>query len=355
MSTISGSRSDRIVQLLDEPAEHRDADWLKDALQQAVLLELATLPPYLCGLWSIEDPFAGKRVSEAVRRVVFDEMSHLGLAGNLLTTIGGTPRLADAQLVPVYPGPLPGGVRPELTVYLSGLTKESLALYADIEKPEQPLTRAGAHTSIGAFYTAIQEAFRRHPELITGGHQLTRQMSHHGQGNSIVPLMSLTDVETALDVIKEQGEGTSTSPQNPHPGESGELAHFYVFQEIFHGRELVRTAEDPDRWEFTGPEIPMPRVLPMGVVPAGGWAGDLAPDPATKDDLDAVDRAYSAMLRFLEAAWQADTPIAARNLLNQSVGQMRALEVPSRTLMERPLPDGSGKTYGPQFLYRPAP
>ncbi|NJP82759.1 hypothetical protein HCK01_36730, partial [Streptomyces sp. AA8] len=43
----------------------------------------------------------------------------------MLTTIGGAPRMADAALVPKYPGPLPGGVRPELSVSLTGLTKES--------------------------------------------------------------------------------------------------------------------------------------------------------------------------------------------------------------------------------------
>ncbi|MFJ8692167.1 ferritin-like domain-containing protein [Streptomyces roseolilacinus] len=352
MTTVFDSRSDRIVRLLHEPAEHRGADWLKDALQQAVMLELSTLPPYLCGLWSIEDPLADERVAGAIRRIVFDEMSHLGLAGNLLTTIGGTPRLADARVVPSYPCPLPGGVRPELTVYLSGLTKDSLDLYACIEEPDQPLARAAAHTSIGAFYTAVLEAFREHPDLITGGHQLTRPMAHHGQGNSVVPLTSLADVEAAIGVIKEQGEGTSASPENPHPEESGELAHFYVFREIFHGHALVRTAENPDRWEFTGAEIPMPRAFPMGVVPAGGWAGDLAPDPATREELDAVDHAYSRMLHLLEKAWQADTPAVAKNLLGQAVRQMGFLEEPARALMQRPLPDGSGRTYGPQFLYR---
>lgn len=74
-----------------EPPEGRGADWLKDALQQALMLELATLPPYLSGLWSIKEPSEDGVAAEAIRRIVFDEMSHLGLACNLLTTIGEFP------------------------------------------------------------------------------------------------------------------------------------------------------------------------------------------------------------------------------------------------------------------------
>ncbi|MFJ5774573.1 hypothetical protein [Streptomyces sp. NPDC093094] len=43
-------RSNRIVELMEQPAQRRDIDWMQDAAQQAVLLELATLPPCLCGL-----------------------------------------------------------------------------------------------------------------------------------------------------------------------------------------------------------------------------------------------------------------------------------------------------------------
>ncbi|MEJ8641335.1 ferritin-like domain-containing protein [Streptomyces sp. MS1.HAVA.3] len=110
MTTLLAYRSNRIVELMAEPAEGRGADWLKDALQQALMLELATLPPYLCGLWSIKDP--SEVAAEAIRRIVFDEMSHLGLACNLLTTIGGVPRLADERTVPKYPARCPAAYDP---------------------------------------------------------------------------------------------------------------------------------------------------------------------------------------------------------------------------------------------------
>ncbi|MEU2752009.1 ferritin-like protein [Streptomyces collinus] len=352
MATFVNYQSSRIVELMDAREDQRDAEWLKDALQQAVMLELSTLPPYLCALWSIEDQESD--VAQAIRRVVFDEMSHLGLAGNLLTTIGGMPRLADARTAPKYPGPLPGGVRPDLTVFLSGLTKDSLDLFSRIEEPDDPVTEeSSGHTSIGAFYSAIGEAFRQHPQLITGTRQIRRLMSHHGEGNDVLEITWLAGVEKAIGIIKEQGEGTAASPENPHPGEQGELAHFYVFRELFHGRKLIRTSQNPDRWEFLGDSIPMPPVLPMGKVPAGGWeAGGLpAPDDETRHRLVDVNLQYSQMLKFLEDAWEATTTATMQSRLAAAVTRMRMLVEPSQLLMQRALPDGSGETYGPEFRY----
>lgn len=353
MSTLLDYESNKIVELMDQPAEERNAQWLKSSLQQAVLLELATIPPYLCGLWSIKDPDENTDVFNAIREIIFDEMSHLGLACNLLTTIGGAPQLADEKAVPKYPGPLPGGVRPELSVSLSGLTRQSLDMYCQIERPDDPVAELTTHPSIGAFYEAILDVFRRHPDLITGIRQVTRDMAHHGSGNNVVPLNSLREVETAINIIKEQGEGTSASPENPHPGSPGELAHFYTFREIFHGRKLIKVSEDPVKWDFQGPEIRLPQAFPVGTVPRGGWGAvsSMAPDPETKVLLDTFNRTYSTMLRFIEQAWQTDVPSTAKQLLNKAVLEMFRLQEPAQKLMRRELPDGSGKTYCPEFRY----
>ncbi|MEV5886495.1 ferritin-like protein [Streptomyces sp. NPDC052020] len=347
------ARSNRIVELMEQPAERRDADWTRDAAQQAILLELATLPPYLCGMWSIDGASAGGSVFDTLHAIVFDEMSHLGLACNLLTTIGGTPVLADERVVPTYPGPLPGGVRPDLSVFLSGLTPEAADMYSRIEEPEHPVAGpAAAHTSIGAFYTALLEAFRAHPERITGARQLIREMPAHGEGNDLVALTTLSAVESAIDVIREQGEGTSASPENPHPGARGELAHYYAFREIYHQRKL-RKNPDTGEWEFTGATLPMPEVLPMGTVPRGGWprTGPSAPDHETRKLLDEFNHVYSTVLRSLERAWRQDLPAEAERLLDDAVVRMFSLRGPARQLMGRALPDGSGKTYGPEFRY----
>ncbi|WP_030203753.1 ferritin-like protein [Streptomyces sp. NRRL S-87] len=353
MNPLLYARSNRIVELMEQPAEERDADWMRDAAQQAVLLELATLPPYLCGLWSIDTSTGDGSVFDTIREIVFDEMSHFGLACNLLTTLGGDLVLADERVVPTYPGPLPGGVRPELCVSLGGLTQDAAYMYSRIEEPDHPLVLAVAeHTSIGAFYTALLEAFRAHPERITGARQLTLDMPHHGAGNNVRPLRTLAAVESAIDVIKEQGEGTSASPDNPFPGTQGERAHYYAFLEIFHQRKLT---ENPvtGKFEFEGAEIPMPDALPMGTVPEGGWprTGPSAPDAATTQRLDEFNRLYSTLLSTLGQAWLQHDESDGQELLFTAIGQMSELQDPAQQLMAVPLPDGSGKNYGPEFRF----
>jgi hypothetical protein len=53
-----------IAELMTTPT--RDIPWLRNALQSAVELELATLPPYLCGFWALKD-----RSSDPARQIGF--------------------------------------------------------------------------------------------------------------------------------------------------------------------------------------------------------------------------------------------------------------------------------------------
>ncbi|MEV4443768.1 ferritin-like protein [Streptomyces sp. NPDC049577] len=298
----------------------------------------------------MEESAEDSEVFGTIKEIVFDEMSHLGLACNMLTTIGGTPRLADADVVPKYPGPLPGGVRPGLTVSLGGLSTQTVDMYSEIEKPEDPVVESEtAGVSIGAFYSAVLEAFRNNQNLIAGTRQVTRLMAaDHGMGNDVVALNSFADVEQAITIIKEQGEGTAASPDNPFPGQPGEMAHYYSFREIFHGHKLVVLPGDPPRFDFVGAEIPMPPVLRMATVPKGGWDNGPSPvDASTRQLLDTFNRRYSLMLCDLQSAWMTGTT----QPLGQAVGQMVQLKALARQLMHVPLPGGSGKTYGPEFRY----
>lgn len=347
MNAVQYAQSNRIVELMRQPAQERNAEWVRAALQQAVLLELATLPPYLCGLWSVNT--TSGPVRRTLRRIVFDEMSHLGIACNLLTTVDGTPLLTGEALVPTYPGPLPGGVRPGLTVFLSGLTTHSVTMYAAIEEPDHPLPPAqraeASYTSIGAFYTAVLDALSAQPQLITGHRQVIRDMSHHGEGNSLDPLNTLDDVKAAIRVVKEQGEGTSATPENPFPdGDgSGELAHYYAFREILRAHELSDPPLGPDEWNFP--------TFPMGGVPAGGWPREDPTTPAVIELLDEFNRAYSGVLSLLEQAWKQVDAEQAAIRLDDAVTKMFELRSPARELMQTPLPHHGGKNYGPEFRY----
>jgi hypothetical protein len=125
----------------------------------------------------------------------------------------------------------------------------------------------------------------------------------------------------------------------------GEPAHYYAFQEILRGRKLVKTGQPPT-WKFEGDPVPMPTdILPMGVVPQGGWPRP--DDPEVTGLLDEFNRAYSDLLRSLEQVWKQGNS----ELLGDAEVQMSTLRSPARDLMERALPDGSGKNYGPEFRY----
>lgn len=56
---------------------------LADHLQMALTIELATIPPYLCALYSISDP--ASEPSRLIRGVVIEEMLHMMQVANLRT------------------------------------------------------------------------------------------------------------------------------------------------------------------------------------------------------------------------------------------------------------------------------
>ncbi|MEH0448434.1 MULTISPECIES: ferritin-like domain-containing protein [unclassified Streptomyces] len=347
MTAVLEYESNAIVELMGVLPADRDGEWLKNSLQQAIMVEIATIGPYASALWSIKEPNGA--VAKAIREIIFDEMTHMGLVCNMLTTIGGTPVLADPKVVPKYEHALPGGVRPELIVFLEGLTKDSVEMFSEIESPEHPVALFDTFATIGAFYTAIEETFETHQHLIGGDRQIDFSLESHGQGNRILPLDTIEKVRAAIEVIKEQGEGTSASPENPFPGKPGELAHFYVFREMFRGKKLIKVSEDPVVWDFKGDDVPLPPAFPMGRVPEGGWAngGLNAPTPEVQQVLGAFNTHFSAMLRALETAWQTGDSDA----LLPAISHMRGMRTEARKLVQLKLPDGSGKTYGPEFLY----
>jgi hypothetical protein len=325
-----------IVELMRIKRSDRDADWLQQALQSAVELEFSTIPVYLSGMWSIEDQSG--QVYDLVKSVVLEEMLHMGLACNMLRGIGGTPQITPAS----YPGPLPGGVRPGLEVYLAGLSRTSVEMYMQIELPEQTVAaEAVEYPTIGAFYDAILEAFETlSPPISTSG-QLSAELSVSVQDppnpdktieEDLTTLGSLADVEQAIATIKDQGEGTSTSPDAPEFG--GELAHYYRFGEIYNGAKLVQTAQG---WEYVGDPVEFPACYPVAQVPLGGYPDVL--------ESQAFDQTYGDLVGHLQNAWGA----GGESELDDAIGQMFSLYKLAQRLITKPLPGGGGN-YGPDFI-----
>lgn len=326
----SGNRHRRgVAALLGTPSPDRDSDWLVAALQIAAQLELSTIPVYLCAMWSIVD--AGGPAYDRIRSIVIDEMGHLGLICNMVTTLGATPQLSTPAVMPSYPGPLPGGVRPQLTVALAGLTRTQLAeVLMEIEYPENgPIALVAMQTypTIGNFYDAIEQAFQNlSPSAITGARQLTSSAG-------VTKIAAVADALTAVRRIKEQGEGTSDSPLASDFG--GATAHYYKFAEIFHGAAIQKGSDG--KWRYDGAAVPFPNVYPMATVPPGGYT-----------QAREFDQAYTQLLQKLETAWSE----GAQGKLNAAIGDMFDLGDPARMLMQQPIPGGSGN-YGPSFQYVP--
>jgi hypothetical protein len=319
--------------LLAEPAH--DLDWLRNALQVAIQLELSTLPPYLTARWTIQS--GSDPVARSIYQIRQEEMFHFGLACNLLAAVGGVPLLADDAVVPKYPGPLPGGVRPGLVVSLRKLSREQAAVFMAIEYPQTgPVTRTDARAdTIGEFYEAILAAFGKLKPVLSVDRQLDGFLD-------LFKVDSPGKVEDAIRLINLQGEGSNKSPEE----RPGDLAHFYRFGEIFHGKRLIVDAQG--HWDYKGPDLPMPAVHDMADVPPGGYRREDVPDIETWDLIERFDGQYSGMLRQLQDAWVHGDP----SILGGAIGQMGAMGVTGRKLVQQPRPDGRGN-YGPCFRFVP--
>jgi Ferritin-like len=334
--------------------------WLKKTLQAAISLEFATIPPYLCALWSIKDD--RHEVARSIREVIQEEMLHMAMACNMLTSLGGTPKLCQpAKFVPQYPGPLPGKVHPKLIVYLTGLNRHSIQTFLTIERPavfpedvETEPNLPEPERTIGQVYDCIMRAFEEYDPNMTTDYQITGPLAWLTFG-------SYKDVHQGIRLIQLQGEG-STNPVRPgkkppaRPSAQwakNNLAHYYRFNEIRHRKRLVR---DPASGKYVyGGEYDYPDVWPMAKVPPGGYRqADVAPD--VWHLVDAFDETYSKLLRLLQNAWnpgQLDRQIpSGQAAIIHAIDTMFELEHFAKPLMAIPIPGKRG-TYGPCFRYKP--
>ncbi len=322
---------------------------LRESLQMAVTLEFATVPPYLCALWSIGEELHPVAVS--IREIVQQEMLHMGLAANMLAAIGGVPKIAAA--VPAYPTGLPGGVHEGLVVKLSGLTRQILEDFMWIERPvkafEEEASPHHAHEgepvpdrpgdeTIGEFYDCIKAVFVHHRPVLALDHQITGPLAWR-------TVATVEDVEEAIELIKTQGEGSSRKPVN----DRGSLSHFYRFREAYEGHQLIWNRAR--KVLEAGDPIPFPAVSPMGSVPKGGYRqADVTPE--VWHLIDKFDDTFTSLLDQIQKAW---TEPGGQAYFIRAIATMFELERYAKPLMRIPIPkDKHGRTYGPCFRYKGA-
>lgn len=350
---LSGPKRKMLKRWLDHPRYMRfdSREDLLRALQQAVELEHSTIPLYLTALYSIR-PGTNVYVAELIRSVVLEEMLHMGLVSNLMISIGGSPSIDSPGFVPLYPGSLPGGLAPGLTVRLRRCSIAQLRdVFMAVEQPEETFEPVDgtvdpedpeqkARFTIGWFYDEIHRALDR----LAGRGEITfgnedRQVAVRIQGNRLFKIGSLADAHRAIHEIKEQGEGASPLDPDEAPHRK-DLSHYYKFAEIVHGRQIVA---GKDGFSYTGDPIPFDPdgVFPMmddpdtSTLPPGSRAATLSRQ---------FNQTYQALLKALHSTFNGDPGDFAA-----TQGLMYSLELQAQQLMQTPSGRNDGTTAGPSF------
>jgi hypothetical protein len=336
-------------------------DDLRTSLQSAIELEHATIPPYLYAVFSLQpdpDPVNPKPnpnadVQALISSVVAEEMAHMALACNILNAIGGAPVIDKPDFVPKYPGPLPGGVEADLRVPLEPFSIDLCRdVFMCIEEPELggiPFGLQAAPTqTIGAFYNAISERIGAEGESIFTGHR-DLQVSGTPAVPEVIPVFTVEDAQQAINVIVEQGEGTSTTPLDLE----GQYAHYYRFAEIANGKQLEPVENPPpnpepkDLYSFTGPDIPFDASAVLPLVPNPSRA-DYRAGSQQLQACDSFNYTYTTLLKSLH-----DTFNGHPDRLGPAVGIMESMWEQALYMIQLDSGNGDGKRCGPSFQYQP--
>lgn len=335
-----------------QAASLSSVDDARASLQSAVDVEFSTLPPYLYALYSIR-PGTNEAVAQTLREVVLEEMEHMCLACNILNALDGTPTINP----PTYPGPLPGDIgpagEPPLEVHLFPFSPEAMEQGMKIEQPEHPpeiperdvaFDEVGPRSvSIGEFYGKLDAFLETLPDSDwkQGHNQLTDSQFLTGQ---IFPVNGYKDAHEAIHRIVTEGEGTPKGT-DVHPLDfEGEVAHYFRFGEVFHGKVLTKVQEPPGyTW---GPQ-------PFGVDWAGAYSAiadpgthDFSADPRDARDAQMeCDMAFTAMVDALGRAVRGES-----GALGEAVQTMFRLRMAALRAFTIPLADGV-HVAGPAFRY----
>ncbi|MFE3200121.1 ferritin-like protein [Embleya sp. NPDC059237] len=330
-------------------------DDLHEHLQWAIELEHATLPPYLCALYSLEQ----ERNPDAVRAVtgVFvEEMLHLALSANLLNAVGGRPELDTPRMLQPHPRRLPHG-DPSLELSLLPFGREALDQFLRLEQPAPPDAPAQSdrYATIGQFYAAIEEGLRElcarlgEEEVFRGDSaRQVRDCHFRYTAGRLVEVTDLTSALAALEEIVDQGEGLLRGrvwdgDRDVHHLEREQVAHYYRFQELRVGRRYRRG--DTPRSGPTGEPL---RVDSQGIrrMRRNPRLDDHLPGSPIREAQDGFNRTYCTLLHQLEETFNGSP-----QMLPAATGTMYRLRTQAEALMA--MPDGSDTTAGPTFDYVP--
>lgn len=326
---------------------------LRSHLQTALELEHYTIPPYLCGLYSIKEG-CNQKASEIIRSVVIEEMLHMTLVSNLLNAIGGKPSINHPEFIPVYPDYLPHSAKSFL-VPLMKFCPEAVEVFLKIEKPERVDAKPedDYYHSIGQFYAAVSEGFEclnKDPnvDLFCGcsENQVLPDTWYYASGK-VIEVKDIESARLAIEEISEQGEGLSDSIfDGDHRlfQQQEEVAHYFRFNEVYLGRQYTLT--DTPESGPTGPELPVDWDAVYNMRP-NPKASDYSDQPQIASLMHRFNCTYMDMLDLIDDAFNGQ-----QSSLMEATTKMYELKYQAVSLMKIPSRDGD-TTVGPSFEYVP--
>ena len=340
-------------------------------LQKALELELSTIPPYLTALLSIKMP--GNRVAaNVIRTVAIEEMLHMVLVGNLISSLGGKVRL-HGDAVPTYPLRLEFEGSPirdrEFDIHLEAFSPQAIRTFKQIEIPADLLPPAHDHgakaqvvipgITLGQFYDRIILMLERicadYPEsdVFCGDprHQVGEQYYWSSGGRPIV-VTSLASAIEAMTVIKKQGEASHNSIYDgdaEYFGQPREVGHYFRFNEIACGRYYL--PDDHPTAPPTGEhfEVDYTAVYP---IKRNAKSTDYRPGSELARLNDTFNRQYSVMLGQLEQAFNGNPGV----LYDAIVNGMHGMTSVAHEMMCLPIEGDAGGAHGaPSFEWVASP
>lgn len=350
--------------------EHREA--LIYTLGKAAELEHLVMCQYLYAAFSLKQKEAegisaegvadAKRWRHTLIEIAEQEMLHLALVENLLTAVGGAPRLAR----PNFPLPVrsyPAGIQMALLpfgetalrhfAYLErpeGLEMEDAEGFAALDKaaplPPADEDEIGPHlqdfTTIGHLYRSIEGglihlAGKLGEDRLFIGPPSAQATAVHFGWEELVAVTDLASAHRALETIVEQGEGARGDWRDAHFGRLITVLDEY----------LAARAADP---AF---EPARPVLLARVRLPEDGPATPIITDPFTARCMDLLNAVYEVLLQMLSRyfAHTDETEAQLGALADVAVGLMYGAVNPLGGLVTRlPVgPDHPGMTAGPGF------
>jgi len=328
-------------------------------VQNAIELEHATIPTYLTAMYSLK-PGTNKEIREIIYSIVMEEMLHMTIAANILNALGGSPAINVPEFVPTYPGHLPMGIGDEedLCVTLKGYSKEQVRdVFMVIEQPEKPIepptntldmSNTVTFATIGQFYTALQDAIKAvYPDELPDGTEnqvIISDLFPESQAffpkDELFPIITSTDAYNAIEIIKEQGEGTLRNPSF-----EDELAHYYKFQQL---AEDFTWIKDDGKW-VRGPAVPF---NPDEVYPLFPNTKSCMLDEGSfeRKRVDEFNASYQSLLNGLHETFNGKP-----EKLQDTIGLMFDVRLYAEKLCATPFPEKEGYNIGLPFEYVPSP